>query len=346
MNDIPASNPSVMILTQRDMARLMRPADYRHAVTDAFRALGRGLGTCPPPMHIAAAGGGFHVKGAAFAAGELGPAARGYAAFKVNGNFPGNPERNGLPTIQGALLLCDADTGSPLALMDSAEITVQRTAAASAVAAQHLARPDAGTITVCGCGEQAFAQLRALADVLPLRRGFAWDRDPARADRLARLAAQLGVAMRPAADLGEAARQSEVIATCTTARAPFLDLDHVSPGAFVVAVGADWAEKSEIAPPLMARARVVVDVLEQCLEMGDLHHAVAAGVMRPDDVHATLGDLVAGARPGRAAPDQITLFDSTGVAVQDVAAAAVLFERALAAAAEAPMRVALSASAA
>jgi ornithine cyclodeaminase/alanine dehydrogenase-like protein (mu-crystallin family) len=128
--------------------------------------------------------------------------------------------------------------------------------------------------------------------------------------------------------MAAAALASEAISACTTARRPYLAADHVRPGAFVAAVGADSPEKSEIRPELMARARVVVDVLEQCLEMGDLRHAVAAGAMRAEDVHAGLGAVAAGTAAGRTLDEQVFVFDSTGTALQDVASAAAIYERA------------------
>jgi ornithine cyclodeaminase/alanine dehydrogenase-like protein (mu-crystallin family) len=317
------------ILTGGDIAGLMRPADYRAAVERAFKAAADGRGCCPPPMQIEGAmGGGFHVKGAGFGRGQLTPEGRSYVAFKVNGNFPGNPARCGLPTIQGVVVLCDGEDGSVLALMDSAEVTLQRTAAASAVAAARLARPDAAVITICGCGEQGRAQLLALADVLPLRSGFLWDRDPLRAERLAGEAQAAGLSMTVTGHLRAATRQSEVIVTCTTTSQPFLTPDHVSPGTFIAAVGADYPTKNEIAPGLMAQATVVADILAQCAGMGDLRHAIAAGAMSAEDVHAELAEVVTGRKPGRTSAAEITLFDSTGTAIQDVASAAVIYERA------------------
>lgn len=132
-----------------------------------------------------------------------------------------------------------------------------------------------------------------------------------------------------AASLHAATLESDVIATSTTARRPFLGLRDVRPGTFIAAVGADHPEKSELEPALMRAASVFVGVREQCRAMGDLRHAVAAGAMAAEDVVAELADLVAGRHPGRTAADEITVFDSTGTAVQDVAAAAAVYERAL-----------------
>ncbi|MGE0724452.1 MAG: ornithine cyclodeaminase family protein [Alphaproteobacteria bacterium] len=311
-----------ILLSRADVAALLTPADHLAAVEAAFAASREGRAPSPPPLHLAVTGGGFHAKGAAL----LG--ALGVAAVKLNGNFPGNPAR-GLPTIQGVILLCDAANGAVLAAMDSIEITLRRTAAATALAARHLARSDSAVLAVCGCGAQARPQVEALAPLFPLARAYAWDRDPARAGQFAtEMTTALGISCAAVGDLAEATAAADIIVTCTTARSPFLGIDDVARGAFVAAVGADNPEKSEIAPGLMARARVVCDSLDQCLAMGDLRHAVAAGAMTASDVHGELADLVTGARPGRSAPDQVFVFDSTGTAIQDVASAALAWERA------------------
>jgi len=315
---------STLLLTRAEIAGLMTPTDYLGAVEAAFRASKQGLTESPLPMAIHGLGGGaFHAKGAAMLGDKK------LAALKLNGNFPGNPAR-GLPTIQGAILLCDAETGALLAIMDSIEITLRRTAAASALAAKHLAREGAETVAIVGCGAQAMTQLEALANVLPLKRGIAFDAVQEKADAFA-AAASKALPFRAAKSLHEATLGADVIVTCTTARAPILDVGDVSPGAFVAAVGADNPEKSEIAPALLARAAVVADVLTQCLVMGDLHHAVKAGSMTAGQVRAELGDLVVGAKTGRMHDDEIIVFDSTGTAIQDVASAARVVERARAA---------------
>ena len=140
------------------------------------------------------------------------------------------------------------------------------------------------------------------------------------------MAAETGLVVEPGAGLREASRVSDAIVTCTPAGVPFLGLDDVPAGGFVAAVGADNPAKSEIKPELMAHAIVVVDVLDQAVVMGDLHHAVAAGAMRAEDVHAELGQVIAGTRAGRRDDDAIIVFDSSGTGIQDAAAAAVAYE--------------------
>lgn len=310
-----------LLLSRRDVGRLMDQRAWLEAVELGFRAAAEGRAAAPLPMAIEATGGAFHAKGASLALD------RPYVAVKLNGNFPGNPEQRGLPTIQGAILLCDGETGALLAVMDSIEVTLRRTAAASALAANFLARPDSSTLFLAGCGEQGGAHLDALAGVLPLTRCLAWDRQPGKAAAFAAARSTPRLAVEAVEALGRAA-ECDVIATCTTAPAAFLDETMARPGTFVAAVGADSPHKSEIAPSLMAGALVVADILDQCAIMGDLRLAFASGLMGPGDVYAELGDLVAGRKGGRTSDSEITLFDSTGTALQDVAAAASIYERA------------------
>jgi ornithine cyclodeaminase/alanine dehydrogenase-like protein (mu-crystallin family) len=311
-----------LILTRDDLVALLRPSDYLEAVEAGFRALGSGEAVSPAPLHLPFRHGGVHAKGAVWTSA-------GAAAVKVNANVPDNPATRGLPTIQGALLLIDTVSGRLLAIMDSVEITLRRTAAATALAARMLARPQAESLAVCGCGAQALAQVDALLEVLPFRTLRLWDRDPSRAEILAQsLARREGLAVQVADGLDGATIGADAIVTCTTALAPFLDLTHVAPGTFIAAVGADAPDKSEIAPRLMARAHVVADVLDQAMTMGDLRHAVAAGAMSVADVRAELADLLCGRAPGRTNAEEIWLFDSTGSGVQDVAAGVVAYARA------------------
>jgi len=312
-----------LILTRSEIAALMGPQDYLAAVEAGFRSYASGGAELPMPMHIRAKDGSFHAKGARVVLDRV------YVAVKLNGNFPGNPQRTGMPTIQGIVLLCDAADGSLLAVMDSIEITLQRTAAASALAARFLARQDADCIAICGCGEQGRAQLAALAKIMLLRRAFVWDLDLEKAREFARdMHETLGLEIVAVPEVGDATSSSGVIVTATSARLPFLTSDIVPAGAFVAAVGADSPDKSELAPELLANAKIVVDVLAQSAVMGDLHHAIDAGVVTSADVYAELGDLVIGRKLGRTNADEITVFDSTGTGIQDAASAAWIYRRA------------------
>ncbi len=315
-----------LILTRHDVCRLMSMDECIDAVEDAFRYHAAGQSIAPGVLGTHVIRGGFHVK----TAGLTGDRDSVFAA-KVNANFPGNPAELGLPTIQGVIVLFDSTNGRPVAVLDSIEITSVRTAAASAVAARHLAREAAPTVTVCGCGEQGRSQLRALTRVRSIRRVLAFDADLAKAETYAlELSRELDVDIAPVRELGAETRRSDIWVTCTPSRRWIVGRDHVAPGALVLAVGADNDDKHEIEPALLAASTVVVDLLEQCVSIGDLHHALEAGVMRREDVHAELADVVAGRRPGRTREDEIIVFDSTGTALQDVAAAHLVYRRALA----------------
>jgi ornithine cyclodeaminase/alanine dehydrogenase-like protein (mu-crystallin family) len=311
-----------LLLTAADVSSILDMAACIDAVENAFRA--HGSAATPPPGVLAlhSHDGAFHVK-----AGLL----EARFAAKVNANYPHNRERHGLPTIQGALLLFDATNGALLALMGSGEITRLRTAAASAVAARYLARPDARTLAIVGCGVQGEAHLHALSLVRQLERVYLFDADQARAESLAQQSNwPFDVRVAPLAGLRDLARESDLVATCTTARSPILHAGDVSPGVFVAAVGADNPEKHEIDPALLAASTVVTDVTDQAATLGDLQHAIRAGALTRDAVHAELGEIVAGTKPGRRSSDEIIVFDSTGMALQDVAAASVAWERAVA----------------
>jgi alanine dehydrogenase len=314
-----------LLLKRRETAALLGIDECIAAVERVFRLQGEGKTEPPGVLGIHAQDGGFHIK-----AGLL-ELDRTYFAAKTNANFPQNVKRYGLPLIQGVIVLCDGENGYPLALMDSTEITIQRTGAATAVAAKYLARPDSKSATICGCGNQGRISLRALTRVLPVERVFAYDADEAQARRFAdELSEELRISVEAVRELEHAVRQSDICVTCTPSRQPLLMRDFVAPGTFVAAVGADSPEKQELEPSLLRGNKVVVDILEQCASIGELHHAIDAGVMTTEAVHAELGEVVAGVKSGRTSPKEVVVFDSTGMALQDVVAAAAVYEKALA----------------
>lgn len=181
-----------------------------------------------------------------------------------------------------------------------------------------------------GCGIQGRSQLLALSRVRSLVGVKAYDVDTrvAReyADEMSRV---IGCAVEAVDDYRISARESDIIVTCTPAHAPLLSKSDVREGTFIAAVGADNEDKQELEPALLASSKVVVDVMEQCATIGELHHALAGGLMRREDVHAELGDIVSGRRSARDSAAEVIVFDSTGTALEDVAAASLVYERAL-----------------
>jgi alanine dehydrogenase len=312
-----------LLLSRSDVVALLNLDECIAAVEQAFKAHAEGHSLAPGVLGIHAQDGGFHIKAAGL---EL---SRPYFAAKVNGNFFRNRERFDMPNIQGVIVLCDAQNGSPLAVLDSIEITILRTGAATGVAAKYLARADAATATICGCGNQGRVSLRAINQVRQLTQVYAFDADHEQAARYAaELSNELQLAVTAVRELPEAVGKSDIIVTCTPSTQPFLHQSHIVPGTFIAAVGADNEAKQELDPHLLAASKVVVDSLEQCAVIGDLKLALQRGLMTKADVHAELGEVIAGRKPGRASAEEIIVFDSTGTALQDVAAAAIVYERA------------------
>jgi len=313
------------LLRHSDIESLLSLRDCIDAVDEIFRLQGQGKIPAPGILGVRAPDGGLHVK-----AGLL-PGDRNYLVAKLNANFPGNNARFGLPTIQGVIVVFDAKSGAPLAILDSIDITLKRTAAASAVAAKYLARKDSSVATICGCGQQGRAQLRAVLLVLPLTKIYAFDVDERAAINYRNeLSPELKIDIELVRGLPSAIQKSDVCITCTTANEFFVRKGDVRPGTFIAAVGADNEDKQEIDPALIASAKVVADSLEQSCAIGDVHHATAHGLMRKEDVYAELCEIVAGQKIGRVADDEIIVFDSTGIAIEDAVAAAAVYERALA----------------
>jgi ornithine cyclodeaminase/alanine dehydrogenase-like protein (mu-crystallin family) len=313
-----------LLLRRSDIDRLLSLRECIRALDEAFRLQGEGRIPTPGILGLKAAGGGLHVK-----AGLL--PERNYLVAKLNTNFLGNNAHFDLPTIQGVIVVFDAKNGVPLAILDSIDITNKRTAAASAVAAKYLARKDSSIATICGCGQQGRAHLRAVTQVLPLTKIYAFDvNERAAINFKNELSAELKVDVEPVRDLPGAIQKSDVCITCTTANAPLVHKEDVSPGTFIAAVGADNEDKQEIDSVLIASAKVVADSLEQSCAIGEVHHAITHGLMRKGDVYAELCEIVACQKTGRVADNEIIVFDSTGVAIEDAVTAAAVYERALA----------------
>lgn len=315
-------NSETLLLSRQDIVSLMTFDDYFKAAEDAFRLHAEGKTIATGLLHADSQEGEYHIK-----TGGL-YLDRAFFGLKANGGFFRNPERNGLPAIQGIIYLSDAATGYPLAILDSVEITRQRTAATTALAAKHLAKPESAVITICGTGAQARSHLRAFAKTFPLQQGFVFSRNAEKgSDFAATMSAELELPVALVSDL-RGATESDIILTCTTAREAFLLPSMVSSGTFVGAIGADSPQKHEIAPELLARSRVVPDLVQQCAEVGELHHAIAAGAMTSDQIHGELGEIILKKKPGRTDVNETFVFDSTGTALQDVAAAACVYEKA------------------
>lgn len=311
------------IVEERHLRAAVSPADALAAAERAFRALAEHTVVQPAPLGLEIAGvrGEVHVKGAYL---------RGSPIFvlKVATGFYHNAAR-GLPTGAGLFLVFDAETGFPAALLkDNGCLTDWRTGAAGALAARHLAAERLGVVAVLGSGVQARQQLRCLLLVRRWRETRAFSPTRGHLETYCReMEAELGIRFSAAGSAEEAVRGADLVITTTPSRRPIVEADWLAPHATVIAVGADGPEKQELAAECLAGAdKVIADRLSQCLELGEIHHAVRQRLLAPADVYAELGEVVTGKKPGREG-DELIICDLTGVGAQDAAIAEVAWQR-------------------
>lgn len=306
------------IVPEALIAGLVSPEDAFAAIEAVFAAMSRGEARNFDVVREALGEGrqyGFK-SGLDRAGGQLGVKAGGY--------FPGNAAR-GIINHQSTVFLFDPETGRPVAMVGGGLLTALRTAAASAISIDRLARPEARVLGMVGAGHQAAFQLRAAARVRRFERVIAWNLHPEMLTRLGAVAAELGLPFE-AVPL-DRMREADVIVTITSSPVACLLGAHVSAGTHLACMGTDTKGKQEVAPDLLARARVFTDEVAQSVSIGEAQHAVAQGLLSPAEI-VPLGDVVTGQHPGRQGAEEITLFDGTGVGLQDLAVAAMAVRRA------------------
>lgn len=317
-----AAASEIVLLSGHDLRRVLSPRVAIDALRETYTALADNRDDQGRSIGFMIQGGSIHVKSGLLPGTHLG------FASKVNVNLPDNWNSRKLPTIQGVVVVSDAKDGRPLAIMDSIALTGIRTAATAALAAKFGARRDSKRAAIIGCGAQAEYQLEALRAVFFLEMVRVFDVDLARAEAFASACSTPSSPIRVVPSIREAVAHANICVTCTTSKAPVLTEDLDLGGCFVAAIGADNPEKQEIAPALLARARILVDDIEACALGGDLNHALRAGVVKKDQVHADLAELAAGRKRGRMSDEELVIFDSSGSGVQDVAAAWAAYQEA------------------
>jgi ornithine cyclodeaminase/alanine dehydrogenase len=247
-----------------------------------------------------------------------------------SGGFDDNPKQ-GLPTGMNTVLLFEAKTSALKCIMDGTYITGCRTGAAGAISVKYLARDDAETLCVIGAGTQARRQLEAIMRVRKLTEVRAWDALPEFLDAYVKeMSAETGLKIRKCSTAEEAVRGADIIVTTTRSRSgPIVKKEWVQPGTHIAAIGADAAGKQELEADVFAGARVVNDSLDLCVKRGETRNAVEAGIIRPEDIHAEIGEILLGKKTGRENPEEVTIFDTVGMAIQDIVTAGMLYEAAL-----------------
>lgn len=313
-----SSERSILLLTASDVRTILTPARCLAALEEMYRNLYRSPTDGGQALGFHTQDGKIHVKAG------LSPHTHRYFAAKINANFSNNPVRHSLPTIQGLIVLSSGQNGRPLAILQSGVLTGIRTAAASALAAKNGARKAAKKLALIGCGVQASYQADAMIGVRNISQIIVFDIERKKTNDLAQwIKAKHGIDAVCARSIEEAAGSADICVTCTPSTKAIITASMVPKGCFVAAVGADNPDKQEIAPDVFSGARVIVDDPEQCAASGDLAHARKAGLDVPV---VSLAEVASGAAQARRQESEIVLFDSTGVGVQDVAAAATVYE--------------------
>ncbi|MDH7597742.1 MAG: alanine dehydrogenase [Methanothrix sp.] len=246
---------------------------------------------------------------------------------KIVNSHPGNPER-GMPSVMAVVVLNSVETGAPLALMGGTYLTAVRTGAAGGIAAKHLARRESSAVGIIGAGAQARTQIMALSRLFDLEVVRVMDKSHERARAfVSDVKGFLGCDCVPVSD-GRDACECDILVTATPSRAPVVLSDWVRDGTHINAIGADAPGKQELDPNLLKRAKVVVDDLSQAIHSGEVNVPISRGEYSGDEIHAQLGEIVAGKMPGRENEREITIFDSTGLAIQDIAVASLVYRKA------------------
>jgi alanine dehydrogenase len=293
------------------------------AVEEAFRAYGEDRVNMPPKAYLTLAQGDFRAM-----YGEIFLARDHICGLKWVNVHPGNPAR-GLLTVMAKILLNDPDTGLEFADLDGTHITDYRTGAAGGVAASYLARSDATRLGLIGAGAQARTQVAAIIKVRPIREIVVFDRHREHSKAFAaEVATAYGVEARAGTEAAEAVTGQDIVVTTTPSLTPVVAREWVSPGTHINAIGADAAGKQELDPAILTGGKVVVDDWAQASHSGEINVALTRGELTPEQIYGSLGEIVAGKKPGRVVPEEITVFDSTGLIIQDLALGLAVYQRA------------------
>ena len=314
---------TTLILDKRSVEGLVGIRDAAKAVEYAFREQGLGRTQMPAKMylHLDRYAGDFRAMPAYIERLNR-------CSLKWVNVHPKNKSL-GLPTVMAVIILSDPRNGFPLCVMEGSYATALRTGAAGAVAAKYLARKDSAVIGMVGCGVQARMQLQALREFFNIRQVMVWGNERACVRDFIRDMKKSHLKFRAAASVEDCVRPSDIVITSTPSRRPLVRLAWLKKGAHINAIGADAKGKEELEPAILKEAKVVVDSWEQASHSGEINVPLSKGLISKRDVYAEIGQIVCGKKRGRAGKDELTVFDSTGLAIQDVAIADLIYRRAI-----------------
>lgn len=305
-----------IVLTRKEVESLVTMAEAISAVEEAFRLYATSKALMPPKVYLSFEDGDFRAMPSAM---------MGYAGVKWVNSHPKNPEK-GLPTVMAVYVLNDASNGFPLAIMDATFLTSLRTGACGGVAMKFLARKDSKVFGFIGCGKQAIFQFLAVKEIFEPEVVKAFDINEKASKSFKEFCERNGVECKLVQP--KDACDCDVLITTTPSTKPVVMDDWIKDGTHINAIGADAPGKQELDIKILKRAKIVVDDLEQALHGGEVNVAYSMGVIKKEDIYATLGEIVAGIKKGREG-NEITVFDSTGLAIQDIAVAKIVYERAV-----------------
>jgi len=310
----------VLILSEEEVRSCLPMKDAIDAVRQAYIAFAEGRVTIPPVVHLSVEkyNGEVDIK-----SGYVEDF--GLIGTKIASGFYDNP-KIGLRSGVAVVILMDLKTSLPLAIMDGTYLTAVRTGAAGAVAASVLARKDSKKVGLIGAGTQGRMQVLALNEMFTIEQVKVFDKDEKSSEKYSsEMAKRLGIDIRAVGDAREAVTDADIVVTVTPSRKAIVMDEWIQNGVHINAIGADAAGKQELDPKIMKRAKIVVDSLKQCRVIGETQHALSQGLIKETDIHAEIGEILNGRKKGRESNDEITVFDSTGIAAQDIAAANIVY---------------------
>ncbi len=314
----------VIILTQTDVQACLSMSEAINAVKVAYSAFAKGRVQMPSVQHLDVHQYNGEVDIKSGFVEDF-----GLMGTKIASGFYEN-QKKGLPPGIAVIVLLDLETSMPLAIMDGTHITAYRTGAAGAVAASVLARKDSQKVGIIGTGTQGRMQILALRELFDIQEVTAWDIDKGMAERYkSQITKDLALDVHIVDHPESVTRDADILVTVTPSRKALINVDSIQEGMHINAIGADGPGKQELDPKIMPRvSKIVVDSLEQCSRIGEIQHAMNQGLIDKSDIHAEIGEIINGDKKGRESENEITLFDSTGLSAQDIAAAKIVFETA------------------
>lgn len=312
-----------LLLKKGDIEDLVDMNDILQVVEEAFKEYALGRVQMPPKSYLFFTGGDLRIMPSYLEVS-------GVAGVKCVNSHPNNPTKYSLPTVMAIIELVDPEDGFPLTIMDGTWVTDMRTGAAGGISAKYLARPDSKKLGIIGAGRQAYTQLMAIKSVLDIEEVGVYCRTPSTREEFAKKTSkEYGIDVIPASTAKEAVKDKDIIVTATPSTKPIIRLEWTPPGVHICAIGADAPGKQELDPKILIKGRVFVDSWEQASHSGEINVPLNEGILSEDDISGTLGQVIIGKVPGRIKDDEITIFDSTGLSVQDMATASLVYERAL-----------------